>query len=244
MQTDSGAEDIGRTLKTGNGCVMLYDAGLIDHPEPALFSAGHWHGRDSVRPAGGRGGTWFITSGGSDWVLRRYRRGGAMRWLGDRYLRTGAEHSRPFREWRYLNSMRARNLPVPRPVAALVEPAGPWYRGALITQRIAPAVPLAAWLQKGEAGAAPWMAVGRTLALFHASGAAHPDLNAHNILVGAEQDIHLIDFDRGGWREPGGAWARRNLERLKRSLFKLATADDRARIGTGIWPELLRGYAA
>lgn len=223
---------------------MLYDAGFIDHPEPAIFNPTHWRAQSRATAAGGgRGSTWFINPDRREWVLRRYRRGGAMRWLNDRYLRAAAENTRPFREWRYLASMRARRLPVPRPVAALVEPSGLWYRAALITERIAPAVPLAAWLQKGEAGAAPWAAVGATLARFHALGASHPDLNAHNILVGPDPAIHLIDFDRGGWRDPGGAWARRNLDRLKRSLLKLAVADDRPRIETAIWPELVRGYA-
>lgn len=232
------------TVEINRGGVILYDETLLDHPRPELFSAAYWRMQGQVRQAaGGRGTTWIIVRDDADWVLRHYRRGGRMQFLGDRYGWPGsARRTRPAREYRYLAEMAARGLSVPRPVAARVARAGLIYRGDLITGRIAEAIPLSQWLSKNAPAGSPWAAVGCTLARFHALGAAHPDLNAHNILVGPGEAVHLIDFDGGGWRRPGGAWMQRNLARLRRSLLKLAGAADAGRIETRVWPALLAGY--
>lgn len=225
------------------GVIILYDQTLLDHPRPELFSAAYWRTQGQVRQAaGGRGATWFIVRDDTDWVLRRYRRGGRVQFLGDRYLWPGSvSRTRPFRECRYLAEMAERGLPVPRPVAARVERRGLIYRGDLITERVPAARPLSGWLP-ADTAAAPWEAVGQVLARFHAAGAAHPDLNAHNILIGPDAAVHLIDFDRGGWRRPGSDWARQNLARFKRSLLKIAGDTGAPAIESHAWPALLDGY--
>jgi 3-deoxy-D-manno-octulosonic acid kinase len=87
--------------------------------------------------AKGRGTVYFFRAGPATWVLRRYLRGGWMgRFNRERYAWLGLEHSRPWREWRLLTDLRARGLPVPRPIAARVKRAGLVYRGDLITERI------------------------------------------------------------------------------------------------------------
>ena len=45
-------------------------------------------------------------------------------------------------------------------------------------------------------------AVGRTLAGMFAAGACHPDLNAANLLVGADGRVQVIDFDLPASAEP------------------------------------------
>jgi 3-deoxy-D-manno-octulosonic acid kinase len=52
----------------------------------------------------------------------------------------------------------------------------------------------------------------------------HADLNAHNILFDASGQGWMIDFDRSHLRIPATAWREANLQRLQRSLRKLAGA--------------------
>ncbi|HET7369649.1 MAG TPA: 3-deoxy-D-manno-octulosonic acid kinase [Gammaproteobacteria bacterium] len=228
------------TIKSGGG-LILYDETLVDQPDARLFAPAYWDGQGASQPtADGRGASWIIAHADGDWVLRHYRRGGAVRFLDDRYGWPGrVARTRPWREWRYLSEMCARGLPVARPVAAQVRRSGLIWRGDLITLRIEDARPLSAWLKARDLAAPPWRDIGRTLAQFHAAGAAHPDLNAHNILIQPDDAVHLIDFDRGGWQTPGGAWAQQNLARFRRSLVKLT--DEAA--AAEIWPALMAGYA-
>jgi hypothetical protein len=53
----------------------------------------------------------------------------------------------------------------------------------------------------------------------------------------------VIDFDRGRLRKPG-AWAGRNLERLRRSLAKLAAGSGLGALPPEQWTMLLAGYEA
>ena len=100
----------------------------------------------------------------------------------------------------------ARGLPVPAPVGARYRRSGLTYRCDLITQRIEAAQPMSALLAAGALSEATWRAVGAAVACLHRAGVDHPDLNAHNVLVGPDGAIRVIDFDRGRLREPG-AWA-------------------------------------
>ena len=178
-------------------------------------------------------------------MLRRYRRGGLIRHLTrERYLSRGAERSRPMREFALLLELEALGLPAPRAFAARVERRGPFETGALVTHRL-PGRTLAenlagvsAETPGGAAGVpaeAPWADIGRCIARFHRAGVLHADLNAHNVMVagagtGDAPRVSLIDFDRG--RRLRGpvpeARARANVERLARSIDKLAAAHGRA----------------
>ena len=55
---------------------------------------------------------------------------------------------------------------------------------------------------------------------FHDAGVFHADLNARNILL-AGITVYLIDFDRARIGSPSVVNAKRNLQRLHRSLEKL-----------------------
>jgi 3-deoxy-D-manno-octulosonic acid kinase len=216
---------------------ILFDAERVVAPGAQLFERDYWRsrGRLSAR-AGGRGSIDFIEAEGQRWVMRRYLRGGMIASVvHDRYLFTGEERTRSFRELRLLGELVRRGLPVPAPVAACYRRAGLTYRAALITEALPGARSLSQALASGEVEGARWAAIGRTLRRFHDAGVQHADLNAHNIMLGEGQEVWLLDFDRGRLREPG-PWRQRVLDRLWRSLVKI-------RGGEGGWQsgfELLR----
>lgn len=200
------------------------------------FDAEHWRGQGQGSALGRGRGLALSAGPGGCWVLRHYRRGGMPgRWSEDCYLWTGAERTRPVRELRVLARLREAGAPVPRPVAARVLRRGLFYRGDLLTERVAGAVTLAQ--------AAPtlppegWRTVGRALRRFHAAGGGHADLNAHNVLV-APAGVVIVDLDRGRIVRPGSPAQRRSVARLERSLTKLGHLPAR-RAG---WDVLLAGY--
>ncbi|SHM26367.1 3-deoxy-D-manno-octulosonic acid kinase [Vreelandella subglaciescola] len=233
---------------------MLHDADILcDAPEshknrPALFcpgdlspdtfSPGYWRARGRVTgEAPGRGSSLFITpyaGAAEQWVLRPYRRGGLIARLSKaRYLWTGAERTRAFREIRLTARLFSLGLPVPRPVAVCVTRHGLSYEAALITRRIAGAGALAERLQNDTATPLLLERVGRTIRRFHDAGLDHVDLNARNILVDADDTPWLIDLDRCRLRAPG-RWQKANVARLERSLAKFANPDAAARAGERI----------
>lgn len=232
-------------IATETGAI-LYDPARLDHPaatdfDPvALAAAGRVTGT-----ATGRGSAWFVAAprpGAAATVLRHYRRGGFVaRLVADRYLWRGEEATRAFRELRLLAAIEALGLPAARPVAARYARAGITYRADLVTLAIPGARPLAARLAE-DLSAALWRRVGWTIRAFHDAGVRHADLNAHNVLIDADDRVHLIDFDRGALA-PAGAWRERNLERLRRSLVKLAGRGSAIAEPAG-WAALLEGYRA
>jgi 3-deoxy-D-manno-octulosonic acid kinase len=119
-----------------------------------------------------------------------------------------------------------------------------FYRCDLITQRIADAQPLSAALALDALGEASWRAVGATIARLHRAGVDHADLNAHNILIGANGVVSVIDFDRGRLRPrpPQGTWTARNLQRLQRSLIKISRGLPVERYSAQTWDWFMAGY--
>lgn len=229
-----------RTLATKRGFI-LYDDALTGHVHEDLFSAQHWERHEALRGnAGGRGRVWFIASDKGEWVLRHYRRGGRIAWLtDDRYLWTGLTRTRPWREWRLLDSLYKEGLPVPEPVAAQVTRGGRFYRGDLITRRIPDSRSLAALLADTAIGHIPWVAIGACVRRLHNADVYHADLNAHNILINDRNEVFLIDFDKGERRTKQASWQAANLRRLQRSLRKLSA---RSFIESNHWNSFLEGY--
>lgn len=206
------------------------------------FDAGTWRERGAAERAGaGRGDAWFIDAPWGASALRHYRRGGLVaKLLDDSYLWCGAERTRGLAEFRLLARLRELGLPVPQPFAARYVRRGLHYRADLITRRIADADSLASLLVAARADAPLLARVGETLAAFHAVGAYHADLNAHNILVTRER-VWLIDFDRGELRGAAAHWQQANLARLLRSLHKVL-GDDSATIEHKLWQPLMAAY--
>lgn len=195
---------------------------------------------DSSR--GGRGAVWRVDTAAGPAVLRHYRRGGAMARLSrDRYLWTGGERSRGFREFRLLAALRDRQLPVPAPLAARYLRCDPLrYTADLLTLEIPGARTLAEMFPQVLDDHAALDALGATLARFHRAGACHADLNAHNIVFDGAGDWWLLDFDRGRLRVPQVGWWRRRLARLQRSWFKLGALADP--VGEAAWVRLCAAH--
>jgi 3-deoxy-D-manno-octulosonic acid kinase len=225
--------------------VIVYDAGRLQQPGPGLFDAVEWERQGRVvGHAVGRGSVLLLETGFGPAVLRQYLRGGwPARISRDRYFFTGFERSRPLAEFRMLAALTKEGLPVPAPLAAMCRRQGLFYRGWLLMDRIMPARALADLL--GERAPQPglWRDTGAAIARFHRAGVVHADLNARNILVSQEGEIHLVDFDRARYSANDASAFRGNLDRLRRSLEKLWPAASRDRL-EACWAELLGGYEA
>lgn len=213
-------------------------------PHALLFERDHWLAKGAgAEVPGGRGSVLFIREPGYRWVLRHYRRGGWMaRLSNDRYLWTGADAARSWRELRLLAHLHALGLPVPAPVAARYVRSGCTYTADLITEELPMSRSLAQALASASLPAGTWHAIGLCIARFHRAGAYHADLNAHNILLSAGDTVHVLDFDRGRLRPPG-SWQKTVLQRLLRSLRKLQI-QGRIEFDDGGWTELQAGYRA
>ncbi len=233
-----------RLQATADGAI-LFDPACAAQADAAWFDAAVWRDRGlAERADAGRGDAWFLRAPWGESVLRHYRRGGLVaRVLGDRYLWTDAGRTRCFAEFRLLQELLGRGLPVPAPVAARYVRRGLHYRADLITRRIVGAHTLAALLAAGDAEPALLARVGETVADFHAAGAFHADLNAHNVLL-ADGRVWLIDFDRGARRAPARAWQQANPARLRRSLHKVLPDRAAADIDARLWAPLNAAHAA
>jgi 3-deoxy-D-manno-octulosonic acid kinase len=230
-------------LARGAGGAMLYDASCLHHPDTAVFDPVHWQAQGALETTrGGRGTVAFVRASRDQlWVLRHYRRGGLIAHLSDDlYVWTGADRTRAFREWRLLRQLRAWGLPVPAPVAARYQRAGFFYRADLITAELPVRRTLTQALQQASLPNETWHAIGQCVGSLHARGVQHADLNAHNLLVGAGNDIYVLDFDRGRIRARG-AWERAVLARLQRSLRKVTTGLPAERFTEAHWQALLAG---
>jgi hypothetical protein len=82
-----------------------------------------WAARSGSRSFVGRGAVFAVATPAREWVVRHYRRGGAVaRVLGDRYVRIS--EPRALRELRASVLARSRGVATPEVVAAVVYPAG------------------------------------------------------------------------------------------------------------------------
>jgi len=231
-------------VEEGADGTILFDATRAPQVDARWFSPEYWRERGALRTqSGGRGGVAVVDTPAGEAVLRHYRRGGMVaRLLGDRYLFTGRRRTRSDREFRLLVELQRRGLPVSPPLAARFVRQGLRYSADLMTLRIPRASTLAEQLQQGAFTPALAGQVGALIARFHREGAWHADLNAHNILVGAD-GLYLIDFDRGRLRGVSRRWRHANLDRLKRSLLKLGARDLASdTFDTALWPALMDHY--
>jgi 3-deoxy-D-manno-octulosonic acid kinase len=127
-------------------------------------------------------------------------------------------------------------------VAARYVRHGLTYSGDLITERISDAQPLSARLARVPLPAATWRAIGACVRRLHDAAVWHADLNAHNILIGTDGSVSLIDFDRARRRGAGGRWREANLARLERSLRKICRELPADRFTPDDWSMLRSGY--
>jgi 3-deoxy-D-manno-octulosonic acid kinase len=222
---------------------IVYDPSLVDNFEEIEFDQDAWSDAP-VAPgySGGRGKTLFIGDEQNPWVLRHYYRGGFTgTWLNDAFVWIGEARTRPFIEWLLLERLVELGLPVPRPVAGRYVRRGWLYTADLITVLIPDVVPLSTRWAAGPLDAELWRRVGRLVARFHVANVYHADLTAHNIQIDSQDELFLLDFDRGRIMSRRGSWSERNLNRLHRSLTKIS-GDGSLDFSDEEWGWLLSGY--
>lgn len=189
--------------------------------------------------SGGRGGAWFLQAGEDKLVLREYRRGGLVaKFARYAYAFTREADVRSFAEFRLLNAMLSKGLPVPRPVAAWYRKLSPiQYRAAIIIERLENTSPLADLIAELDGDA--WESIGETIRRFHDAGVMHADLNCFNVLVRGDE-YFLIDFDKSRLTADSAParWKEANLDRFSRSLVKVAGEHTRAKV----WSYFMNGY--
>ncbi|MBI4539825.1 MAG: hypothetical protein HY704_10000 [Gemmatimonadetes bacterium] len=195
------------------------------------YAAGH----PQAERLEGRGPLYSVPVEAGAWVIRHYRRGGAVaRLLADRYLRVGT--LRPLREISASVELRRRWIPTPAVVAVVLYPAGPFYRADIATVRVPCARDLAEVLFVEPSGPREerllaCRAAGDLLRRLAECGVLHGDLNAKNILLewtAWPPRVHLVDLDRCRFVERVSPWQReRMLRRLRRSLRKWEASSGR-----------------
>ncbi len=216
-------------LGAKQACVRSDYAPLI---RAALFDG---VGCEAWSPGGGRGALSRFPLGDGWGVVRRYKRGGAMRLLSrDAYL----FGNRPLHELDILIRLHASGLLVPEPLGACWERRNGLLRGALATRWV-DAGDLAHFAANQPAGTVEAAAreAGRAIRRLHDLGVFHADLNIRNILVG-DAGVYLIDFDKA--RASAGLsplQRARNLLRLRRSIEKLG-------IASSVFMAICGGYGA
>jgi 3-deoxy-D-manno-octulosonic acid kinase len=213
----------------------------------SLFAYAESHpGREAL--PGGRGPIYRIPGLKVDWVVRRYRRGGWMRWLGERHLRLGA--ARPFAELRVSVAVRSRGVPTPEVLAGAVYPAGLFYRADLVTAYIPDSYDLATLLfgpqpLEGDERKVAWAEAGRLLRWLYSLGVIHTDLNLGNILLercARPPRPYLLDLDRCRVvRDVTPRQRRRMRKRFRRSAEKWSHATGRP-ISREEWHALQAAY--
>lgn len=186
------------------------------------FDASYWHQQNKIyAKKTGRASTWFFEHASLKAVLRHYWRGGLVgKVLTDQYINTGLKNSRVYQEFSLLVHLSERGLNVPKPIAAQFKSSGLIYRADIITQAIEGAQSLLDILQSRPLTSTEIEKVALGIAEFHNEGVFHADLNINNILFDHQDEMYLIDFDRGQLKPPAPHWQQANMTRLQRSFNK------------------------
>ncbi len=157
-----------------------------------------WQGGVALPGALGRGGVRVIEVGGHAVVIRRHRRGGALRHLlPDRFR----SPDRAVEELAVTAELASRGVLVAEPLAALAHRAGLGFELAFATILVRDSSPLPDFVARYPAlRHAALRGAGALVARAFAAGLRHPDLHPGNLLARASAtgtvDIVLIDLDR------------------------------------------------
>lgn len=223
--------------------ICCYDPSSVPEFSTEFFTADYWQRNQAVTgQSHGRGVTWFVQHHDQHWVLRHYWRGGWIgRYISDSFFFQRLNRCRSFAEYELLQQMLDDELPVPRPIAARVRKHGLIYQSDILIERIPDAQDLVQILTQRSIAPDLWQKIGQVIAQFHQAGVFHADLNAHNILLDADNKVWLIDFDKGSIRHPG-PWQMKNLARLQRSFQKESTKHLNFHWQSEDWQSLLVAY--
>jgi len=231
---------------------LLYKPDLLTSPEADLLSNGIFLKADNYEPVmvGGRGQAWFIEINGISAVYRKYMRGGLISKINQQtYFSLSQENTRSIKEWRLLEFMSKRGLPVPGAIAASVSrwpfKYSPFYRAQILIERIQNVQVLDQILNERALKLEEWKQIGACIRRFHDESVCHADLNANNILINELSEVYLIDFDKSEIlksENKQSSWKFSNLQRLKRSLLKQQSIHDTYHFTEDNWQTLIAAY--
>lgn len=150
-------------------------------------------------------------------ILRKYQRGGVIRFLlKDRYL----FHNRALRELRLHAYVYDKGLRVPKPLGVAWERRGICFTGAIATREVVSRNLQQYLVDEPESRDEVLCECGRLIREMHDLGVFHADLQVRNILVAQDGPL-LIDFDNARLHARLGRWrCAMNLLRLRRSFLK------------------------
>ena len=226
-----------------NQSIILYDDRLMNEIDENIFETDFWEMDKEAQPQSmGRGTVYFVKIQDQPCVLRHYNRGGLVAKLTlDKYLWMGEHNTRSFKEWRLLNDMVTKRLPVPAPVAARYVRNGIYYKADIITREIPDIESLSDRLLGNSMTEQLWENIGECIAKFHNHGVFHMDLNVENIQIDQNNQVFLLDFDKGRVSEPLRRLSDSNLMRLKRSIAKVTQLKQLAFPSSG-WDKCITKY--
>ena len=214
-------------IRSENGSKLVYLHREIAPQAPALLKAIDHTLNSGKRGAGNRESGFAIdVDGAPQLFVRRSKRGGMMRFLGDLYL---GFVPRMISELNVLSEARHRGVPVPQPMGVIVERVGPaMYRGAVITKAI-PGMTMLEFV-KVETDSRSLSHVLRmarySIDTMHEQGLIHDDLNLNNLYVSMAGDgftVVVLDFDKARLQAKplSRSQRKRSLQRLAKSIRKL-----------------------
>jgi 3-deoxy-D-manno-octulosonic acid kinase len=230
--------------KTRQGAIV-YDSDIFDQVSEDLFRARGWQSVEPVKGAlraAGRGNTLIVSDGNQEFVLRKYVRGGLIgRLIRDTYFWNGEDDTRCFAEWRLLRNLVKKGLNVPIPAAAYYRKTAMFYTADLLTVRIPGIQSLADRILQAVGSDEFWKSLGAAISRIHAEEVYHADMNAYNIQLDENDEVWLLDFDRGEL-SPTGTWKQETLSRLHRSLRKIKGLSPGIFFEEANWQMFLDGY--
>ncbi|HAR80049.1 MAG TPA: 3-deoxy-D-manno-octulosonic acid kinase [Succinivibrionaceae bacterium] len=175
-----------------------------------------------VQIKGGRGKAILFDRAGQKLVLRHYYRGGLFgRVAKDLFFNKEPLCRRSFAEFELLTRLRRMNLPVPKPLIARVEEGRFCIKNDIVIGQIEKSFNLAEIIAHRALETEELFRIGATIKRFFDSGVDHTDLNIRNILLNAEGEVFIIDFDKCFIRDSLSRSRKKSIvERLHRSFKK------------------------
>jgi 3-deoxy-D-manno-octulosonic acid kinase len=239
----------GRARLWVRGDVAEFAAGLIREAGSLYLGVAKSPDATSLR---GRDVAYSVPApAGGRWMVRRLRHGGMLssatrglflRWAGNR----------PQNELIISCALARRGIPTPAVVAAVIYPAGPFYRGEVAREFVEARGDLAGCLFDPELArpderTALMGAAGTLVGNLHKAGLDHPDLNLRNILIVSRPgtdalEAWILDLEKCRLaRDLPGRAREAMLARLRRSVSRFEAASG-IRVSPSEWSVFMDAY--
>lgn len=191
--------------------------GWIKEGEQATLLPAFLEGTGCAPVTGGRGTTFLLELESGKAYLRRYQRGGAVRFI---LKKSYYNDNRALREFELLLKLKRNGLPVPEVLGACWKSRLGWYQGAIATRALEGET-LYDYLRNTRNNPEYVLReAGMAIRKLHDLHVWHADLQLRNIMA-TPDGVYLIDFDNAcqlkRWPQNAG---HRNMLRLKRSFEK------------------------